>query len=412
MRVYAVYAVSSVAVAEAGVALKKYVYDPIKPLLEDMMTAVRENSPCLNDPMDDTDDSDVEEQLQRCNSRKQLTQQPTWIHVNASTSLASRLPGNAKEEESLEQEMALLRISDNQLSAPAVTGPAEVVHSCLHAEEEIYESKARRESGSTLKSDSVGSMENVMSQDSAMATGVDLSFLHDGNSGTLHQTRLSEDSFLRRRRTEHYIDNNAETSSLLSNDSQSTIVYVPSGIRELTPARNHARSDQEIAMTMEQGPRDGDEDSWQSGNSSPELTDSSLVDVSSYNVSVFSGSPVSVREQHTALPEALRQRLLHFSTGRDAPRGSSPAFSASSWEMLTSPEDVVSMSTSPHSMDTSIVLEPYPPFDEYNRYTIRYMNMHNEHLPFSQMANPAPSEISDSGWTDGDTTSEDAYVEI
>ncbi|KAJ9100615.1 hypothetical protein QFC21_003659 [Naganishia friedmannii] len=412
MRVYAVYAVSSVAVVEAGVAFRRYVYDPIKPLLQNMMTTVREHSPCLNDPMDDTDESDEEERLQPFSGRQPLTQQPTWICVNPTISLASRLQSDAKQEERLEREMSLMHISDDQLDQ-LIFDAAVIDHSNgIHPEEEMQENEARRDLGSTLGNDSIANVDTVMYQDSAITTSVDLSFLNEGSSGTFHQTRLPEDTFLRRRRPEHYVTNNVETSSLLSNDSQCTIVYVPSAIRELTPARNYAGSDQGLYPINAQGPQASDEDAWQSSTSSPELTDSSLVDVSSYDVSSFSESPVPGQERHIALPEALRQRFVHSSIGLDSARGSSPAFSASSWDVLSPPEDIVSMSTSPHSMDTSIVLEPYPPFDEYNRYTIRYMNMDNDQRPLSQMSNPAPSHSSDSSWTDGDTTSEDAYVEI
>ncbi|KAJ9122316.1 hypothetical protein QFC22_001737 [Naganishia vaughanmartiniae] len=394
-----------------------YVYDPLKPLLEDMMTTVREHSPCLNDPMDDTDDSDQDEQFERFNRRQQLTQQPTWNYANPSMSLASRLHGNEKEEEKLERDMSLMQISDeqfHQLVSPAVIGHFEGFQP---NEETQEENEIRRNSGSTLNH--IDAMSQMAYQDSATTTSVDLSFFADGSGGNYIQPRLPEDNFLRRRRPEHNIVNNAEASSLLSNDSQCTIVYIPSSIRELTSSRSNAGPDEGIIPALEEGLRYEDES--HSGASSPDWTDASLVDASSYAVSSFSGSPVSNRG-HMPQPDVLRQRLMDASAGQNFTRGSSPALSASSWEMLRSPEEVVPMSTSLHSMDTSIVLETYPPFDEYNRYTIRNItigNMNlNNHLhnvrrrPSSQMSNPAPSEVSESSWTDGDTSSRDPFVNV
>lgn len=373
------------------------------------MTTVREHSACLNDPLADTDDSDEEQQLQRFNRRSQMVQQPMWICVDPTTNLASMLHCHGEREEMLEREMSLMHISDDQLDQLVLPGAVTSHTKSTYPQEGVYENEASEDSGSTLGNQSIDNVDTLISEDSAITTSVDVSFHNDGNSGAFHQSRLPEDSFLRRRRPEHNI---AETSSLLSNDSQCTIIYVPSAIRELTPARNSFGFDQSITAAPDQDSQEGNQEVCQSGSSSPELTDSSLVDVSSNAVSSFSGSPAGARGQHIALPEALRQRLLDSASNRDTVRGSSPASSASSWEILSSPEDIVSMSTSPHSMDTSIVLEPYPPFDEYNRYTIRYMNMNAIGQPVGQMSDPPPSEFSDSGWTEGDTPSEDAYVEI
>ncbi|KAJ9095361.1 hypothetical protein QFC19_007605 [Naganishia cerealis] len=375
-------------------------------MLEEMWATLLHHSQCLNDPVEATFDPDENEQSDRFSCRQRSNEHPPWLCFTP----PRQIHASGNVDERFEREIDLLQIPDEHDTQ--VVCPIPVIgrfKGGIHPEDELHENEARKDGNMGSAAGGVELISNVNhmgSQDSATTTGVDLLFLNDGSSGTFHQARLPDDSLLRRRRPERRIVNGAETLSLFPASSQCTIALVQTPDGNSVDTSANGRLSQDIGTSAEQGPPENEENESYSGASSPELTESSLVDITSYAASAFSVSSSSDSE-HVDLSHALHRRFLQPSTrtSMGSARASSPAFSSSSYEILSSPGDIASMPTSPHSTNASISLDTYPPFDEYNRSTYRYMNIRppsqNSHYTFSE-----------SSWTDGDLTSDDPYREI
>jgi hypothetical protein len=256
----------------------------------------------------------------------------------------------------------------------------------LNPFEESSENEARRGGnlGSALGIDLSGEADDMASKSSAVSTGVQTTFCTVHGSGGLQTGQFESPGFLRRRHTErdHVADSGRWTS--MDNSSQYTIVPVAIVHDEIaTPIGNHGESSPQPEVYQPEANT--------TTLSSPDLTESSLIDITEDIPSTFSESSASIHG-YTASSSSLPNSSLPT-------RAHSPAFSSSSYDVLSSPGGIASMPSSPHSMNASISLDVYPAFDEYNTHNRRYLARH----PASRNSSYPPS---DSGWTDGDVSSE------
>lgn len=365
---------------------QQYVYDPhFKPIFEDMLATLRHHSQCLSDPIlaiVDPMEGDVER-----SGRPTHSPSTPWRRHHPSRQMDTHGPSDSE----LQREMDFLGITDVHEDQFASPGSVSAEFKGLNPTEEYSENEARRggKLGSALGIDLLGEEDTKAHAVSGTTTAIEPIFGHVHDSGISHTGWMADEGHLRRRRPERDIIN-LEKSFFTGNSSQSTIVPVLSAADVPLPPDDESRASSPGAEHVEQqlGPEGG-----QTTLSSPMLTESSIIDITSYAPSAFSVSSASDHGDYDMPPSAFPSQ---FST-----RMHSPAFSNSSYDVLSPPAGVASMSDSLHAMDASISLETYPPFDEYN---IHYARHHT-----SRAVSHASSRASDSGWTDGDLASEDDW---
>lgn len=300
-----------------------------------------------------------------------------------------KIDTNADSDHELEREMDFLGIPDvhqDQFTSPGSVSPG---LKGLNPWGESLENEARRGGNlaSALGIDLSGEADGMPSDSSAIATGVQTS-LGIGNGTVSHQSgELEAPGSLRRRHTGH--DNVADSSRWTSMDNSSQYTIVPMAI---THSKLPNRVETHVEPPQQPG-EPGCEES-QTTLSSPDLTESSLIDITSYAPSAFS---VSSTSDHGYDAVSISTPVSSAPT-----RAHSPAFSSSSYDVLSSPPGVASMANSPHSMNASISLDTYPALDEYDSHQARHHARH----PASR--NPSYT-ASDSGWTDGDVASDASW---
>lgn len=324
--------------------------------------------------------------MQRFQNR--LTSPPTpWHRYHPSR----KIDTYADSDHELEREMDSLGIPEvhhDQFASPGSVSPG---LKGLNPWGESSENEARRDGklSSALGIDLSGETDGTRSVSSAVATVVQTS--HGAGFGTeRHQTRTGEASgYLRRRHPErdHVDDSDSGRWEPMNSSSQYTIIPVattpvaPAAPAKATECHSEPSPEPEEQKTGPVSPM----------LSSPDLTESSLIDITSNAPSAFS---VSSASDHGACASPASAPLSSFST-----RAHSPAFSSSSYDVLSSPPEIASMANSPHSMSASISLESYPAFDEYDsrhpRHGARHLGSRNHSY--------TPS---DSEWTDGDLGSD------
>jgi hypothetical protein len=365
---------------------QQYVYDPhLKPMFEDMLATLRHHSQCLSDPISAIVNPDEDEA-----DRSQMpvpSPSTPWSRYHPSRQMG--IPASSDNE--LQREMDFLGIPDVHEDQFASPGSVSAEFKGLNPSEDYSENEARRggKLGSALGIDLLGEEDTKVHAVSGTTTAIEPIFGHMHDSGISHTGWMSDEGHFRRRRPERDITN-LEKSFLTGNSSQSTIVPALSvaDVPLLADSESRASTPGTEHIEQQLGPEGG-----QTTLSSPTLTESSIIDVTSYAPSAFSVSSASDNGDYDMPSSAFPS---HFST-----RMHSPAFSNSSYEVLSPPARVASMSDSLHDMDASISLETYPPFDEYN---VHYARHHT-----SRAVSHASSHASDSGWTDGDLASEDDW---
>lgn len=347
-----------------------------------MLATWLHHTQCLTDPVGVTVNPAEQEQMQRFQNR--VTSPPTpWHPYHPSR----KIDTNADSDHELEREMDFLGIPEvhqDQFASPGSVSPG---LKGLNPWGESSENEARRggKLSSALGIDLSGEIDGTRSVSSAVATGVQT--FHGTDLGTgRHQSR-AEEAFgsLRRRHPEgDHVDDSGRWESL-NNSSQYTIIPVArTQVAPVTPAAPAKATGSHVELSQE--PEEQEYGPVSTALSSPDLTESVLVDITSYAPSAFS---VSSASDHGSCAIPASAPLSSFST-----RAHSPAFSSSSYDVLSSPPAITSMANSPHSMSASISLESYPAFDEYDSRHPRY---HARHLG-SRNRSYTPS---DSGWTDG-----------
>ncbi|GHJ87219.1 hypothetical protein NliqN6_3621 [Naganishia liquefaciens] len=377
-----IYVAGSIAVVGAGVAFKKYVYDPhIKPIFEDMLDIWLHHTQCLTNPVAVTFNPAEEDQIQRF--QQQVTSPPTpWHRYHPSR----KIDTNADSDYELEREMDLLGIPEihqEQLASPSPLSPG---LTGLNPWGKSSENEARRggKLSSALGIDLSGAFESAQSSSSAVATGVQTSFSMGSEAQRPESGSEKASGFLRQRHIGPDHDGYSGNWDPPNNSSRSMILPAMAHVVPVRAVGSHLGSPRHLERTQEREP-------MSTALSSPDLTESSLIDVTSFTPSARSVSSVDDREIGAALATAP---LSSYSF-----RAHSPAFSSSSYEVLSSPPEIASMANSPHSTSASISLTTYPAIDEYDSRHARY------HARDGTDRNPSHTP-SDSEWTDGDLGSD------
>lgn len=348
------------------------------------------HSQSLSDPIGVAVDPVQREQLE--DWERPFPSPPTpWHRYHPSR----KIDTNENSDNELEREMDFLGIPDvhqDQFTSP---GSVSAEIRGFNPVDDYCENEARRggKLGSALGIDLSGDADVKDQEVSGITTAIDPIFGNEHGSGISQSQggRIPDEASLRRRRPERDVMGDLEKAILTANSSRSTIVPVST-----TSDKNYHSSSIEqripdISM-VERGdakPEHGDDET----PSSPDLTESSLVDITSYAPSAFSVSSPSNQGREQAHLSAL--------PSSSSTRAHSPAFSISSYDVLSLPAEVASMPTSPHAMNASISLETYPPFDVHNIHHARHASRPVSHT--------TSSRASESGWTDGDLESDDEW---
>lgn len=367
--------------------IRQYVYEPhLKPMFEDMLATLRHHSQCLSEPIFAIVDPD-EGQSVDANGRPVLSPSTPWRRYHPSRPMGNGVP----PDNELEREMDFLgipNIHEDQFASP---GSVTNDFKGLDPMEECCENDARRggKLGSALGIDLLAGNDDEVEKVSGTTTAIDPIFGLEHDSGIFYNGWIVDEGHLRRRRPERGVID-AEQSFLPNNSSQTTIIPVPSAADVPLPPDDDSMPGTPSLEHIDRQIQPSDEGTTPL---SPSLTGSSIMDVASFAPSAFSVSSASDQGNYDMPSSAFPSE---FST-----RMHSPAFSSSSYDVLSPPAEVASMSDSLHAMDASISLETYPPFDEYNVHYTR----HNTSRPVSHTS----SQGSDSGWTDGELASEDDW---
>jgi hypothetical protein len=365
---------------------KQYVYDPhLKPMFEDMLATLRHHSQCLSDPIFAIVDPD-ERQVGDRDGRLDPGTPTPWRRYHP----ARHMDVEGPSDNELQREMEYLGIPDVHEDQFASPGSVSMEFKGFDPIEEYCENEARRGGrlGSALGIDLLA-CDAETEKVSGTTTAINPIFGVEHDSGICYNGWIPDEGHLRRRRPERDLTD-PEKSFLAYNSSQATIVPVRSAADVPLPPDDESMPG---SPSVERVDEEIQPDQGGTALSSPNLTRSSIMDVASIAPSAFSVSSASDRGDYDMPSSAFPSE---FST-----RMHSPAFSSSSYDVLSPPAGVASMSNSLHDMDASVSLETYPPFDEYNVHYAR----HN----ISRAVSHASSRASDSGWTDGELASDDDW---